>query len=168
VSTEIERKFLVTSDDWRKGAKGLLYVQGYISNDKSRVVRVRIGGDDAFLTLKGAPASDGISRSEHEYKIPKKDAEEMLNTLCLPGKIEKMRYKVPFGGLVWEIDEFKGANAGLIVAEVELPASNHPVALPPWAGAEVSHDARYSNAELSKTPYSSWNQKAEKCRTPKH
>lgn len=156
MAVEIERKFLVISDDWRKGAVGIDYKQGYISSDKNRVVRVRIAGDDGFITIKGAPEKDGISRSEYEYKIPKQDAQEMLASLCLPGSIEKTRYKIPFGGLTWEVDEFKGANAGLIVAEVELPSADHPVSLPPWAGAEVSQDPRYSNAELAKNPYSGW------------
>ncbi len=167
MGTETERKFLVVSGEWRKNAKGTLYVQGYISTEKDRTVRVRIAGEEGFITIKGAPDASGISRSEFEYKIPKADAQQMLDTLCHGTKVEKTRYKIPFAGLTWEVDEFKGANAGLIVAEVELPSADHPVTLPPWAGAEVSHDGRYANASLSKIPYSQWKQDAKKCQTPK-
>jgi adenylate cyclase len=161
MATEIEHKYLTISNEWRENAKGILYVQGYLSNDKDRVVRVRLAGDQGYITIKGA--SEGASRAEYEYKIPAKDAREMLDKLCLPGIIEKTRYRVPFGGLTWEVDEFAGANKGLIVAEVELPAADTPVTLPPWVGKDVTHDPRYYNAELSKMPYSKWKQDAQKC-----
>lgn len=164
MATEIERKFLTISDEWRQNATGVLYVQGFLSTDKDRIVRVRIAGDEGFLTIKGAPETgNGLSRKEYEYKIPVTDAREMLDTLCVGNIIEKTRYKVPFGGLTWEVDEFAGKNKGLIVAEVELPLAEHPVTLPPWAGADVSHDKRYTNAELSKTPYTQWKQDTKKC-----
>lgn len=151
---EIERKFLTISDEWRENAKGILYVQGYLSTDAERVVRVRIAGDQGYITIKGA--ADGIARDEFEYKIPASEARAMIDNLCLPGVIEKMRYKVNFGGLTWEVDEFMGANKNLVVAEVELPSASHPVKLPPWVGKEVSTDARYTNASLSQKPYSQW------------
>lgn len=163
---EIERKFLTISDEWRENAKGILYVQGYLSTDVSRVVRVRIAGDQGYITIKGA--AQGIARDEYEYKIPQEDARRMLDTLCLPGVIEKLRYKIPYGGLTWEVDEFKGANAGLIVAEVEVPSADHAVALPSWVGAEVSADPRYSNAALSQKPYSQWKQDTKQCHMSKH
>ena len=166
MGTEIERKFLTVSEEWRENAKGILYVQGYLSVDKERTVRVRIAGDQGYLTIKGA--SEGASRSEFEYKIPKAEAREMLDNLCLPGIVEKTRYTVPFGGLTWEVDEFAGENKGLIVAEVELPAVDTKLSLPPWIGAEVTNDPRYYNSALSKTPYSQWKQDAKKCQTPKH
>jgi adenylate cyclase len=147
MATEIEHKYLTISNEWRENAKGILYVQGYLSNDKDRVVRVRLAGDQGYITIKGAS----------------EDAREMLDKLCLPGIIEKTRYRVPFGGLTWEVDEFAGANKGLIVAEVELPAADTPVTLPPWVGKDVTHDPRYYNAELSKMPYSKWKQDAQKC-----
>jgi len=161
MATEIERKFLTISDEWRENAKGILYVQGYLSIDKDRTVRVRIAGDQGYITIKGA--SEGASRSEFEYKIPAADARDMLDKLCLSGIIEKTRYKVPFGGLTWEVDEFAGENKGLIVAEVELPSADTKVTLPPWAGQEVTTDPRYYNSALSKTPYSKWKQDVKKC-----
>jgi len=161
MATEIEHKYLTISEEWRENAKGILYVQGYLSNNKDRTVRVRIAGDQGYITIKGA--SQGASRSEFEYKIPANDARAMLDKMCLPGIIEKTRYRVPFGGLTWEVDEFTGENKGLIVAEVELPAADTPVKLPPWVGKDVTNDPRYFNAELSKTPYSKWKQDAQKC-----
>ncbi|MBU6475178.1 MAG: CYTH domain-containing protein [Alphaproteobacteria bacterium] len=165
MAKETERKFLVTSDGWRAGAKGVSYVQGYIPTKGAATVRVRIAGDKGFITVKGG--TQGISRDEYEYEIPKQDAQKMLDTLC-GEKVEKTRYRIPHGGLVWEVDEFAGANRGLIVAEVELPDENSPVDLPPWAGAEVSRDPRYANAALAKKPYSQWtSQDDKKCQMPK-
>ena len=166
MGTETERRFLVGSNEWRALATGVPYEQAYMRRDKGRTVRVRIAGDEAFLTIKGATAADGISHPEYEYKIPKSDAREMLDTLCLPGNIEKTRSRVPFGGMVWEVDEFKGANAGLLIAEVEMPSADYALKLPAWVGAEITGDGRYSNAELSKTPYSQWKQDVKKCQTP--
>jgi adenylate cyclase len=152
---EIERKFLVVSDEWKKNAKGVEYIQGYMPVDKGPTVRVRLAGGEGFLTIKSPRFEDGISRSEFEYQIPKADAVEMLKTLCLPQKIEKTRYKIPYEGLVWEVDVFHGANQGLTIAEVEMPRADYPVIIPPWIGADVSDDKRYHNSQLAKLPYNS-------------
>lgn len=155
---EIERKFLVISDEWRENAVGVTYRQGFLSTDKERVVRVRVAGDEGFITIKGSPSNsaDPLARAEYEYGIPRQDAEAMLDDLCLPGRIEKTRYKIPYQGFVWEVDEFEGDNKGLIVAEVELNDSATNVPLPPWVGEEVSQDYRYANSELSKNPFRKW------------
>lgn len=154
MAIEIERKFLVVGSMWRSLAIGVPYAQGYISGARGRTVRVRIAGDQGYLTIKGA--SEGISRLEFEYAIPLADAQEMLNRLCDRPIIEKHRYKIPWGDLVWEVDEFQGDNQGLILAEVELSAPDQPIALPDWIGTEVSHDSRYYNSNLVKYPFSQW------------
>ena len=151
---EIERKFLVRSDAWRIGATGAPYRQGYLSLDKDRTVRLRVAGDAGFLTVKGRSA--GAARAEYEYPIPREHADEMLDRLCLRPLIEKTRYRIPHGGLTWEVDEFAGENAGLVVAEVELDAEDQAIALPPWVGREVTGDPRYANASLVTRPFSSW------------
>lgn len=151
---EIERKFLVKSDSWRSHAVGKVYRQGYLLSDQGRTVRVRVAGDRAFLTIKGP--STGLSRAEFEYEIPPSDAEEILRSLCVSSIIEKTRYKLPIGNLVWEIDEFMGANAGLILAEVELQDEQQAIALPDWIGKDVSGDRRYFNSYLSQHPFSQW------------
>lgn len=151
---EIERKFLVTGDGWRQGAQGELMCQGYIPTQDARTVRVRRVGDRAYLTLKG-PAV-GLVRPEFEYPIPVADAQTILTTLCQPPLIEKMRYRLPLGNVVWEIDEFLGENQGLIVAEVELTSPDQVVDLPDWIGAEVSYDLRYHNSNLARHPFRSW------------
>ena len=151
---EIERKFLVTDDGWRKGAVGKLYCQGYISRDEQRAVRVRIVEDQGFLTIKGR--HNDLTRLEFEYEIPLTDARELLDTLCQPPLIEKTRYRVDYAGNTWEIDVFSGDNAGLIVAEIELSREDQPFELPPWAGREVTGDPRYLNTNLSKHPYLQW------------
>ncbi|NMG61148.1 CYTH domain-containing protein, partial [Geitlerinema sp. P-1104] len=117
-------------------------------------IRVRLGGDRAWLTLKGATV--GVSRLEYEYSIPLGEAQEMLDHLCETPIIEKRRYQVMYEGLTWEIDEFFGENQGLIVAEVELEAEEQAFTPPPWLGVEVSEDPRYYNANLVKFPYSQW------------
>lgn len=154
MAQEIERKFLVRGDQWRLNAAGTVYRQGYILTDPQRVVRVRIAGESACLTLKGE--SQGWTRPEFEYPIPMADAEEILRSLCQGPLIEKTRYRVAHGDLVWEVDEFAGDNAGLIVAEVELPEENYALDLPDWVGLEVSHDSRYFNASLVEHPYRQW------------
>ena len=152
---EIERKFLVGDDSWRAAADaGTRYRQGYLSTDPQRIVRVRVGGEKAFVTIKGI--ARGIARDEYEYPIPVADAEAMLDALALRPLIEKVRHHVRHAGHLWEVDVFAGDNAGLVVAEVELPSEDTPVELPPWVGAEVSHDPRYSNAALVERPYSKW------------
>lgn len=152
---EIERKFLVIGVDWRELAPGVLYRQGYIPRGNQATVRVRVAGSAAYLTLKGPTV--GLTRSEFEYAIPLADAEALLSTLCEPPLIEKIRYHIPHGNHIWEVDEFLGDNGGLVLAEVELTHEGEPVTLPPWVGPEVSQDARYRNANLSRHPYRTWN-----------
>ena len=154
MGTEIERKFLVISDSWRKEAAGTRYQQGYLCAVKERTVRVRAAGEKAFLTIKGK--SQGISRSEYEYEIPLADARELLDTLCERPLIEKTRYKIKVERHTWEIDVFEGENQGLIVAEIELKSEDEPFARPDWVGAEVTSDTRYFNANLIKLPFSRW------------
>lgn len=154
MGVEIERKFLVFGDDWRHGAVGTRFCQGYIVSGLGRTVRVRIAGDCACLTIKGP--SSGSSRAEYEYPIPVQDAEELLNTLCDRPWIDKVRYRIPFGDLTWEVDEFLGENAGLIMAEVELTAVDQAVELPAWIREEVTGDSRYYNSSLVRYPYRAW------------
>lgn len=151
---EIERKFLVVPGQWQPPPGGLLYRQGYIPTTDARTVRVRMAGERAYLTIKG-PAV-GLVRSEFEYSIPPADGEALLKELCEPPLIEKWRYRVTVADVVWEIDRFLGANTGLILAEVELTDPNQPLSLPPWVGAEVTHDPRYFNSTLAQHPVSTW------------
>jgi CYTH domain-containing protein len=151
--TEIERKFLLKDDQWRSLAKGTRYCQGYLATGNS-TVRVRLAGEQGYLTIKGKTA--GISRAEYEYAIPVNDAMEMLHTLCQRPLIEKTRYQIDWEGLTWVVDEFAGENAGLVLAEVELQDANQEIALPPWIGEEVSDDPRYYNSNLAKQPFSQW------------
>ena len=151
--SEIERKFLVADDSWRDGVPGVRIAQGYLSQDPDRTVRVRVGGDTGWLTIKGR--TEGITRAEFEYEIPLDDARELLG-MCLPSVIDKTRYEIPFGGHVWEIDVFHGENEGLVIAEVELADESISPELPAWVGAEVSADARYFNACLAVQPYGKW------------
>ncbi len=151
---EIEKKFLIKNDEWREGAKGTRYRQGYLSTVKERTVRVRTIDDRGFLTIKGVNV--GAVRAEYEYEIPAKDADEMLTGLCEKPLIEKNRYKISYKNLVWEIDEFFGDNNGLIVAEVELTDEAQSIDLPSWVGEEVTGDPKYFNSSLIKNPYSKW------------
>lgn len=150
---EIERKFLIDPLKWKPKGKESKLIQGYLSTDPERVVRVRIAGDQAFLTIKGK--INGISRTELEYKIPVNEAEILFN-LCLNSLVSKTRYTEDFAGLVWEIDVFEGENKGLFLAEVELAAEDQQVELPDWIVKEVSDDRRYYNSSLSKFPFSGW------------
>ncbi|MDY7537799.1 CYTH domain-containing protein [Undibacterium sp. RTI2.1] len=151
---EIERKFLVTNTDWKQQGQGVHLCQGYICSDPGRIVRVRIEGEQAMLTIKGK--TEGISRGEWEYPIPVQDARELLSGLCAQPLIEKYRYRILYQGLMWEVDEFLGDNAGLIVAEVELESESQAFSRPAWLGEEVSHDHRYANANLLKHPFCQW------------
>lgn len=150
---EIERKFLIDEKCWKPKHKGSKIVQGYLSVDPERVVRVRISDDKAFLTIKGKPT--GIVRTELEYEIPKNEAEVLLK-MCLNSLVEKTRYKEQIGNLTWEIDLFEGKNKGLILAEVELESENQSFNLPDWVTTEVSTHTRYFNSWLSRKPYSEW------------
>jgi CYTH domain-containing protein len=154
MATEIERKFLVKGDEWRSLGTGTLYRQGYLSTKKGCTVRVRLAGEQGYLTIKGL--TQGFSRAEYEYPIPAEDVREMLDNLCDRPLIEKTRYKIEVAGLTWEVDEFAGENQGLIIAEVELADANQTVELPSWIGKEVSDDPRYYNANLSQHPFSQW------------
>jgi len=151
---EIERKFLVKSEDWRMPGTGTPYRQGYLSTAPERSVRIRLIRDKGFLTVKGV--SVGTTRAEYEYEIPAGEAIEMLDNLCERPLIEKTRYRIEHQGLVWEVDEFDGDNAGLIIAEVELDREDQAIALPGWVGKEVTGDPRYYNANLIAHPFASW------------
>jgi adenylate cyclase len=154
MAVEIERKFLVTGSDWKEGARGVAYRQGYLNTDPERTVRVRIAGEQGFLTVKGK--TEGISRLEFEYLIPVDEAGQMLDTLCLATVIEKFRYRVSYRGKVWEIDEFLGANQGLVLAEIELASEEESFDPPPWLGRQVSGESRFYNSSLSRKPYGTW------------
>ena len=154
MAIEIERKFLVKNDSWKEGVEGKVYRQGYLSREKGRIVRVRTVEERAFLTIKGA--GDGVSRPEYEYEIPVGDGQELLDTLCEHPLIVKNRYQIPFGGMVWEVDEFLEENSGLIVAEIELSSPDQPFDKPPWLGIEVTGDSRYYNSSLSRRPFTTW------------
>jgi CYTH domain-containing protein len=143
---EIERKFLVTGNGWRNGSLGSRYCQGYLSRGNT-TVRVRRGDDWACLTIKGK--GDGVVRPEFEYRIPVKDADELLATLCRKPLVEKDRYSVKYDGRTWEVDVFHGSNAGLVLAEIELNHPDETFTLPPWVGREVTKDRRYANSSLS-------------------
>lgn len=151
---EIERKFLVRNDDFKKLATGVLYIQGFLSTTKERVVRVRVIDEKAYLTIKGI--SKGATRTEFEYDIPLRDAKVMLDELCNKPIIKKYRYKIPFDDLIWEVDVFLNENEGLIIAEVELPYENKKIELPDWIGKEVTEDQKYFNSNLVINPYSTW------------
>lgn len=154
MAKEIERKFLVKGDAWRALDKGTTYRQGYLNSAKERTVRVRTAEDKAFLTIKGLTL--GATRAEYEYAIPFDEGKAMLDALAEKPLIEKKRYKIPAGDLTWEIDEFLGDNAGLIVAEVELKSEDQAFDRPAWLGDEVTGDTRYYNANLIKKPFRRW------------
>ena len=152
MATEIERKFLVEGTSWRQST-GVRLTQGYLNRDKRRTVRVRIAGSRAFLTVKGV--SQGATRAEFEYEIPRADAEQMLKLSDGP-IVEKNRHVIERDGLKWEVDEFLGENAGLVMAEIELTSEDQPFSRPPWLGREVTHDNRYYNSNLAAHPYQQW------------
>ena len=151
---EIEKKFLLTGSAWKELTTGTAYRQGYLSSQKERTVRVRIINDTGFLTIKGP--SVGATRMEYEYNIPIEDAKNLLDQLCEKPIIEKKRYKIEFGGFIWEVDEFFGENEGLIVAEIELESEDQEFEKPEWVGEEVTADPRYYNSNLIKEPYTRW------------
>jgi len=161
VAIEIERKFRVVGEGWRPHVvKSVRMAQGYI-NDMAALrearqnasVRVRIAGDQAFLNLKSREL--GRSRQEFDYPVPVADAEALLR-LCVGGLIDKVRHYIPQDGLTWEVDEFSGDNAGLVVAELELPAVDTAFARPGWLGREVTEEQRFYNLALAERPYSRW------------
>jgi len=150
---EIERKFIVDTSKWQPKTEGKTIVQGFLSNDKERVVRVRIMGDQAFISVKGK--NDGIVRTEFEYAIPLTDAHVLLK-MCLEYPVEKTRYLERHFNKLWEIDVFHGVNQGLVMAEVELENKDESITLPEWVKEEVSLDQRFYNACLSQHPFSKW------------
>ena len=152
---EIERKFLVKGEFKSKAFTHWRIVQGYLSSVPKRVVRIRIKGDTAYLTVKSTVSGNGLTRYEWEKEIPIEDAEEML-TFCEKEIIEKTRYLVQVGNHVFEVDEFYGTNEGLLVAEVELQSEDEAFEKPDWLGKEVTHDIRYYNSMLVKNPYNTW------------
>jgi adenylate cyclase len=159
MGVEIERKFLIISDDWRTDVQGnaltgTRFRQGYLA-DSPVTVRIRLEGEEGRLTIKGPTRQ--LTRLEYEFPIDSADAAQLLEQLCQSPLIEKYRYKqLGPDGLVWEIDEFLGDNAGLILAEVELNSENQPVVMPSWVGSEVSDDPRYYNVNLARHPYRDW------------
>lgn len=155
MAQEIERKFLVSGDFKPHVHRKTRIVQGYLSSEPARTVRVRIKGDKGFLTIKGIGSQSGASRYEWEREIPRDEASDLL-ALCEPGAIDKTRYLVEFGGKTFEVDEFYGDNEGLTVAEVELESEDEAFEKPEWLGAEVTGDDRYYNSMLMKNPYKNW------------
>lgn len=155
MAREIERKYLLKNDSWRKTAdEGVLIRQGYMAGTDKASIRIRRQGEKANINIKSATLD--IIRTEYEYEIPVYDAEEMLAKMCFQPLIEKTRYHVDNNQHTWEIDVFAGDNAGLIVAEVELNDKDEKIELPQWVGDEVSDDARYYNVNLVNNPFKNW------------
>jgi len=152
MAIEIERKFLVTGTGWRQPA-GVRISQGYLNLDKERTVRVRVSDEQGFLTVKGI--TRGATRAEFEYEVPVADARLMLG-MCAGAVIHKVRHLVAYRGRTWEVDEFSGDNAPLVIAEIELQDEAERFERPPWLGEEVTSDPRYYNANLVAAPYSAW------------
>lgn len=153
---EIERKFLVNSNAFKKEAfKSTRIIQGFLNTDKERTVRVRLKGDNGFITVKGKSNNSGLSRFEWEKEISKTDAKSLLK-LCEKGIIDKIRYEVKVGNHIFEVDEFFGDNEGLIIAEVELNSEDETFKKPDWLGQEVTGQIKYYNSQLSKLPFNTW------------
>jgi len=158
---EIERKFLVRSDSYKRQAFSSSRIQqGYICSSHGRTVRVRIRDDRGYLTIKGPSDSAGLSRYEFEKEITLDEAEHLM-ALCEPGRIDKTRYLVKSGSHTFEVDEFYGENEGLVMAEVELQSEDEPYEKPDFIGEEVTGDRRYYNAHLTKNPFKTWGGKPE-------
>jgi adenylate cyclase len=156
MATEIERKFLVLNDSYQKEAyRSISIIQGYLATAPGCTVRVRVAGDQGFITIKGAPLAGSIARYEWEKEIPLHEARELLS-LCANRIIEKTRHKIEAGRFVFEVDEFHGANQGLVVAEIELTSETDEFEKPSWLGQEVTGDARYYNSMLTKMPFLKW------------
>lgn len=155
MATEIERKFLLRDDTWRREVvRYEIMRQGYLAADPRCSVRVRIAGDEATLNIKSATL--GVARSEFEYPLPLAEARELLTLFCGGRSVDKVRYYVPRGRHVWEIDVFEGRNRGLVVAEIELASEDEAFESPDWLGAEVSSDPRYYNSCLVDRPFDTW------------
>ena len=154
MAIEIERKFLIKEKPFSIAKRSLKINQGYIINEKSKVIRVREKGDDYFLTIKGN--NIGISRLEYDFPISKEDAKELIFHFCKTTLIEKTRHYIEHKGHTWEVDEFHGKNNGLIVAEIELESEDEKFEIPDWVGEEVTQDDRYYNMNLAIRPFTSW------------
>ena len=154
MAIEIERKFLIKKKPFSIAKRSLKINQGYIINEKSKVIRVREKGDDYFLTIKGN--NIGISRLEYDFPISKEDAKELIFHFCKTTLIEKTRHYIEHKGHTWEVDEFHGKNTGLIVAEIELDSEDEKFEIPDWVGEEVTQDDRYYNMNLAIHPFTSW------------
>lgn len=153
---EIERKFLVTSHSFKNEVvKSYRIVQGFLNTHPERTVRVRIKGNQGFLTVKGLSNKAGTTRMEWEKEVSLEEA-ELLMQLCEPGVIEKTRYEIKVGNHLFEVDEFLGENEGLIVAEIELNSENEIFKKPQWLGIEVTGETKYYNSQLSKNPFKNW------------
>ena len=156
MAQEIERKFLVKSEDFKREAcKETRIIQGYLSSVPERTVRVRVKGEKGYITVKGVGSESGASRFEWEMEIPVKDVEDLLK-ICEPGVIYKTRYEIKAVEHTFEVDEFYGDNNGLVVAEIELKSESEVFAKPDWLGEEVTGDTRYYNSMLMKNPYTKW------------
>ena len=154
MAIEIERKFLVKEKPFSIAKRSLKINQGYIINEKSKVIRIREKGDDYFLTIKGN--NIGISRLEYDFPISKEDAKELIFHFCKTTLIEKTRHYIEHKGHTWEVDEFHGKNNGLIVAEIELESEDEKFEIPDWVGEEVTQDDKYYNMNLAIHPFTSW------------
>lgn len=153
---EIERKFLVASDTFKEQAtKKTLFIQAYLNTHPERTIRIRISGEQAFMTIKGKSSENGLSRFEWEKEIPITEAKELLK-LCEPGKIEKYRHLIPLGDHIYEVDEFLEDNDGLVIAEIELESEDEKFKKPDWLGKEVTGNLDYYNSNLIAKPYKNW------------
>jgi adenylate cyclase len=154
MAIEVERKFLVAGDEWRREvAAAANLAQGYVSNAENATVRVRISADEAWLTIKGR--ADGARRSEFEYEIPVQDARDIMASLAVAG-VEKVRSTLRRKPHVWTVDEFDGSNSGLVLLEIESSADFELPDVPEWVGRDVTDDPRFANARLSERPISQW------------
>lgn len=155
MALEIERKFLINGDFKQDAYAYEEVVQGYLSSVAERTVRIRIKGDKAYITIKGIGNESGMSRYEWEKEISVTDAHELIK-LCEPGIIDKVRYYIKNGEYIFEVDEFRSDNEGLVIAEIELKDESGEFSRPAWLGEEVTGDKRYYNASLVKNPYKNW------------
>jgi len=154
MAKEIERKFLVTSSEYRDLAEPIVFRQGYISRVPGKIVRVRMAGEQGFITIKGI--SSGYERDEFEYEIPTSDAAQILEKFCEKPLIEKTRRTITHDSKIWIVDEFEGENEGLVVAEIELKSTDETFEKPDWLGCEVTSNPRYYNSHLVVNPYKDW------------
>ena len=153
---EIERKFLITSNDYKQNISSKHdIIQGYLSTKPSRTVRIRVGGGKGYLTIKGGTSKNGLCRLEWEKELPLEEADELM-ALCLPNKIEKTRCKVNYKGRIFEVDIFNGINEGLKIAEIELDSEADIFEKPKWLGEEVTGIKKYYNSQLCQNPFTKW------------